>query len=514
MIAEQLDVLLSPDADPVAAGWQLRELAEAANERGPELLNELARRSEKIGGSDPAIVAGLIRILHMVTLQPGDDSVRKLDVDELGEIESMLEAESPNRHLLLQLLALNRSEPALQKLVKRLVADAPKDWIEAAQVLSPLMQHDDWQVSAVYPEVLEALQHSSLASPLLDLANYLFRRGRIDVHPAAGRVELLNMLLGEVSNRLAQFEENPHVFGDDVDTVQNRLGEAVSLAVSLCDCVGLLGDPSSIGKLNKTVELRHRRVQCEAAGALARLGEDSGQKRLLELTSEPAARLRAIQYADEMGFGEMVEPENRSEEATAEAELSLWLSQPQQMGVPPTSLEVVDRKRMLWPSFRDPVDVFLVRFEYDLGERIYSNVGIAGPMSFALSADVADLPMADIYAVYAGWHAEHPEIFTVQADQLNEAQIRVMRKLKEHLERTEYENVKPALMGLFLDEKAGVFEATRDDKPCIVITDGLETFDQPTSGRARPLSPGDVFNLYKGRKMLRTFNMNSADEIE
>jgi hypothetical protein len=268
----------------------------------------------------------------------------------------------------------------------------------------------------------------------------------------------------------------------------------------------LIGDPASIGKLNQAMELKHRRVQCEAAGALARLGDDLGKKRLLELTSDPAARLRAIHYADELGFGDSVEEQFRSDRATAEAEMALWLSQPQQMGVPPTAVEVLDARRVLWPSFHDPIDVILVRFEYNLGDRTFSNVGITGPVTFAMSADVANLPMDDIYAIYAGWHAEHPEIFSVSADQFNDAQLRVMGTFQKHLARLGYEEIQPALLGFFLDEQAGAFTATRDETRCVVITDGLETIDQPISGRLRPLSPEDLFNLYKGRKMLRTFN--------
>ncbi len=78
---------------------------------------------------------------------------------------------------------------------------------------------------------------------------------------------MMNGLLGEVGGRLGKFEENPHTFGDDVDTVHRMLGEAVALAVSLCDTLGLIGDQSSIGKLNQIADLKHRRVQCEAAGA-------------------------------------------------------------------------------------------------------------------------------------------------------------------------------------------------------------------------------------------------------
>ncbi len=499
-----LSLLLGPTADPVAAGWRLRELAEAAE--GDRLLAELAEQRDLLPQSDPAIVGGLLRLVHTLLLQSGSKSLAAIDPDSIVAIETALPATTPNRHLLPHLLAMIGSDQSLAQLVHSIKTSPPRQWIEGAQVLSPLMQNRDWNIDAVYPAALECLQYPSLASPLLDLANYLVRCGRASEHPAADQLPMLNRLLGEVAGRLSNFEDNPRSFGDDVDTVQARLGEAVALAVSLCDSLGLIGDESSIGKLYQTVNLKHRRVQCEAAGALAKLGDPLGKERLLELTSDPAARLRAIHYADELGFGQQVDDQHRSDNATSEAELALWLSQPQQMGVPPTGIEVIDSRRMLWPSFHDPIDVHLVRFEYSFAEKQYSNVGITGPVTFALSADVAELPVDDIYAIYAGWHAEHTDIFAVPADQFNEAQSRAVQPLIKHLQHQGYESIKPELLGFFLDEQAAVFRAVRDAVECLVITDGLETFDQTIAGRARPLAAGDLFNLYKGKKMLRTFN--------
>ncbi|MGI9470007.1 MAG: HEAT repeat domain-containing protein [Rubripirellula sp.] len=509
MFEENLTALLGPSADPVAAGWQLRQLAEASQGKAKQLVEEVATQADQLGPSDPAILGGLLRVIHTGVLQLGAEAISELSPAQLQTILEALPSKAPNRYLLLQLLAMHRSEDALRRLVLLLDESPPAKWMEAAQVLSPLMQHADWPIDALFPAVLDGLQHAALASPLLDLANYLYREERVSEHPGKERLPMLNHLLGEVSGRLSLFEENPRTFGDDVDTVQAMLGEAVALAVSLCDTVGLIGDETSIGKLNQTIELKHRRVQCEAAGALAKLGDELGKKRLLDLTEDPAARLRAIHYADEIGFGDLVNADDRSDTATAEAEMALWLCQPQQMGVPPTSVEVIESKRLLWPSFNDPVDVFLVRFEYNFGDRTYSNVGVTGPVVFAMSTDVANLPIDDIYAIYAGWHAEHEEIFTVQADQFNEAQKRVMESFEKHLEHLGYRSIKPALLGIFLDEQAGTFTAVRDATECVVITDNLETIDHPISGRLRPLSPDDLFNLYKGRKMLRTFNSNS-----
>ncbi len=509
MFEEKLEPLLGPSADPVAAGWQLRQLAESVDGQGTVLVEELASQSDLLSASDPAILGGVLRVLHTTVLRAGPEAVSEVNPDHLQRIVEVLPSKTTNRFLILQLLAMIRSDDALSKLVHLLGEIPPGHWMEAAQVLSPLMQRSDWSIDVVYPALLDSLQHAALASPVLDLANYLFREGCVDTHPAIDRLPMLNHLLGEVSSRLSLFEENPRSFGDDVETVQATLGEAVALAVSLCDTVGLIGDEKSIGKLNQTIELRHRRVQCEAAGALAKLGDEHGTKRLLALTEDPAARLRAIHYADEIGIGDQVKEDDRGEKATAEAEMALWLTQPQQMGVPPTSVEVVDQRRLLWPSYNDPVDVYLVRFEYNMGEQTYSNVGMTGPACFAMSADVANLPVDDIYSIYAGWHAEHDEIFTVSVDQFNDAQQRAMETYSKHLEHLGYRSMKPVMLGIFLDEQAGIFTALRETTECVVITDNLETIDRPISGRLRPLSADDLFNLYKGRKMLRTFNSQS-----
>lgn len=514
-----LDSLLGPETDPVAAGMRLRELASDRTITASELLRGLDLRRERLSSSDLAVIGGLLRLVHVVALRAvggggpdGEGRSRELvgegdlDVAVIDRVLSALPASTPNRFLLLHLLAIRRSRDSLAALVVWLRRDVAANWVEAGQVLSPLMQHPDWPIDAAFPELLETLGQPALAAPVLDLANFLVRGGRTGLHPARDRVETLKHLLGEITRRLDRFEEDPHSFGDDVATVQDRLGEAVALAVSLCDTLGLLGDRSALGPLRQAMELRHRRVQCEAAGAAARLGEEIGRERLLELTADPAARLRAIRYSDELGLGDRVDPRWRDPEATAEAEMALWLSQPQQMGVPPTEVEVVASRRLHWPSFSEPVDVRLVRFAYRFADRQYSNVGIAGPAVFAMSADVADLPHDDIFAIYAGWHAEHPEIFSVSAEKLNEAQRRLMGPLARHLEQSGYESLRAELLGFLLDEHAGVFGAVRDGTECLVVTDGLETLDRAVAGRLRPLGAVEMFHWYKGRKLLRTFN--------
>jgi hypothetical protein len=509
-IANLIDSLLIEGIEPVQVGIQLRRLASAIEGHVPEMVSILSARSDELPQCDPALVAAILRLIHHAGLRGGHETILSIDAQELVKILDSMTHRIPNAHLLLHLLAMRCDRESIELLVDRLAEHPTDDWIEAAQVLSPLMQSNDWPLDAFFPAALDLLASPALAAPILDLASFAFRDRGTRPHPASSRLQMLNHLLGEVTQRLARFEENPRAFGDDVTVVQQRLGHAVSLAVSLCDNVGLIGEPSSIGKLNQAVQLGHRRVQCEAAGALARMGDPGGRNRLVELASEPAARLRAIAYADELGFGEKIDPTQRTFERQAESEMALWLAQPSQMGVPPTGVETLESRLLAWPGFEHPVDVRLVRYEYNFGKQIYSNVGVTGPITHSLSADLADLPIDDIFAIYAGWHAQHDEIYTLPATSFNEAQRRLMAVYVGHLEREGYHELHPQLLGFFLGETAGIFSARKDVAELLVITDGLETIDRPISGRMRPMSAGDLFHLYSGRKMLRTFNGHEA----
>lgn len=498
--------LLGPAADPAQAGLTLRQVGAAAPATAARLLDDLLSHIDSVPQSDPAIVAGLLRGLHMLFLKGDPTAIATLDPVRLADLDKALPLDCPNRHLVVHLLMLIRSDVALRIAADRLIALPPKDSAAAGQILSPLMQHRDWPIEAFFPAIVTAIEHRTLASPILDIANFLVRTGRLQTHPVADRAAWLTTLLAAVTGHLEKFESDPRSFGDDITVVQQRLSEAVSLAVSLCDAIALIGWTPAIPRLTEAMQLKHRRVQTEAAGALARLGDQFGTEHLIALVCEPSARLRVIAYADELDLGNRIDDRYRTMESTAEAEMALWLSQPSQMGVPPTLVETIDQRHQYWPGYEQPLDCLLVRFHYDMGSKTYSNIGITGPVTFALANNVADLPVDDIYAIYAGWHAEHQEIFAIAAQHINSSQRRLVNDLADHVDRCGYESAAVELFGVFLDEHAAVFRARRDDKPCLVITDGLETIHQRITGMVRELTAADLWNLYKGRKMLRSFN--------
>lgn len=498
--------LLGPTADPASAGLTLRQVGAAATTKAPQLLADLVENIDSVPQSDPAILAAFLRGLHILFLKGDPAAIADLDPVQLAALDAALPLDCPNRHLVVHLMMLIRSDASLRAAVDRLIALPPKDSAAAGQIVSPLVQHNDWPIGAVFPAILDAIEHRTLASPILDIANYLTRSGRVSTHPATDKAAWLTTLLAAVTHRLETFESDPRSFGDDIATVQLRLAEAVSLAVSLCDSIALIGWTPAIPRLTEAMHLKHRRVQTEAAGALARMGDELGIEHLISLVDEPSARLRVIAYADELELSDRIDDRFRTLESTAEAEMALWLSQPSQMGVPPTLVETIDQRHQYWPGYEQPLDCLLVRFHYDMGAKTYSNIGITGPVTFALANNVADLPVDDIYAIYAGWHADHDDIFAIAAQHINPTQRRLVNDLADHVDRLGYESPNTELFGVFLDEHAAVFRARRDDKPCLVITDGLETIHLRVTGMVRELEAADLWNLYKGRKMLRSFN--------
>ncbi len=114
--------------------------------------------------------------------------------------------------------------------------------------------------------------------------------------------ESLTQMLGGVVARLGIMEENPTKFGSTPEKIQRVLGDAIAICVSLSDALGLLRYEPAIGKLNQALQLSHRRVQAEAAAALARMNQEDGREKLVALAAEPITRLRVLSYAEELNL--------------------------------------------------------------------------------------------------------------------------------------------------------------------------------------------------------------------
>lgn len=487
-------------------GWILRASAE---EIGGILQGVLDRPADLSRLQDVFLAAVFRQVLARQNGAAAGATPLRLEEAVLQQAAALyrhLGPPSTARSYLLCLLTGARTPWALAAFSELIVADPPGDPTLVAAVFGPLFQHRDYDPAALFPALLDGLRHVSLAAAILDLSNFVTRERIVPQHPAAGRAQEISLLLAGLVGRLGQIESSPGAAGETVEATSRQVKEGISLAVSLCDALALIGDRSAVGKLYQALELSHRRLRAEAAAALAKLGEKAGQQALVQLAAEPVVRLRVLAYAEELGILDQIEDPFKTEQAKAEADLALWLSQPAQMGVPPSRCELVDARQQAWPGYDDPVDCFLFRFEYEFGEAKFSNIGIAGPVTHAFAADLADLPPDDIYAAFAGWQAEHEDVYQLPVDGLLDQQRVDVLRLERRLRDAGYDAIQPHTLGFFFGDKALVATAMYQGQPGVAVADQLHCAWWPHRGSPRPIDATVAYCIYKGRKLLRAFN--------
>ncbi len=496
-IFDSIDLVWNHDPPIIAARWNwLVQNCVSAVLRQRKLTSP--------GGMDsPAIEVDVVYRMYCRSLSD-EDSATSADTRYSSSLGSK-KRHATSAHFL-QILAAQADLRSLKLLCEFLRESPPADWHSVALAISPFFQFPPDGIGLFFEELGECALQASTAGPLLDLANYLVRRNFLTVHPLTERLDSLLALLGGLVARLGKLEENPRAFGDDVQTVQNILADSLSLTVSVCDALGLIGNTISEGKLNQAMALSHRRIQAEAAGALARFGNAAGKQRLIELASEPVARLRALAYAEELGFDHEIADDYREPLARAEGSMAAWLAESDQFGFPPNELQLIDQRSQFWPSYEEPQDCYLWRFTYELPGGSYSNIGITGPMNHAFRANLADMCVDDIYAIFAGWLVQHDEIFEVPSHNFNSAQRAEASRLEKILRDKGVDQIEPLALTFFFGERSILALGVRNQQKICAVTDTLETILFSIGKGQSSLNPDLLLALYRGRKMLRTFN--------
>jgi hypothetical protein len=406
----------------------------------------------------------------------------------------------------LQCLAAQGDQDSIDLLASILNENPPEDWPLVGIALSPLWNSSQRVLERFYAAASQALFHPASISVLMDLANHSFRKDLNSVHLYSSDNQRLIELLRQLTSRLERLTESPESYGGDVTEIQRRLSESVALTVSVCDALGLLGDPVACPVLAESMKLAHRRIQTEAAAALVRLGDPRGQERLIELAADPAARRRAVSYAEELALEEQIPEEYRSPPALAESELVGWLATPEQFGVAPQSIELIDARTLYWPGYDEPRDCYLFRYYYQLPQGGYHNIGIAGPLTLTFPYDLNNLAVEDVYSAFAGWHAEHDEIFEVPIRDFNPAQRREAQRLQSQLEQQDCTVISLIALAFLFGDCAIITEIESNGKRYIAVTDGEMLIRHPSSSSAVADSSELVLSVYRGRKLLRAFN--------
>ncbi len=424
----------------------------------------------------------------------------------LAAVYRHLEAGCTARETIPALLVGARTPRALVEVADLLVDDPPREANRVAAALAPLFLQVDYDPNWLFPRLLNALIHAPVAAVVLDLANFLTSHGHLPRHPAAPHATQLADLLGGLGGQLGRLQSEPAEAPEAIRRRSLQISEGVALAVALCHALALIGDRSVVGKLYQIAELSHRRLRAEATAALAQLGEAAGRERLLQLAAEPSVRLRVLAYAEELGFLDQVPDPYRTPQARAESELVLWLAQPAQIGFPPTHCEPLEHRQLYWPGYDEPVDCFLFRFTYEFPDAPFTNIGLAGPATYAFASDLSDLPPDDIFAAFAGWNAEHEEMYEFDAQQVHEAERPEIARLQRRLHDEGYDEIRPLKLCLFFGDRVLVAEAVRAGRAGVAVTDALQTTWLPRSANSRPPGGDEAYCIYKGRRLLRTFN--------
>ena len=535
----------SPSPGPLqqlaaAVATQSGALAVASPEQLARAVEALCRRQDLLSLPEDlrAVELFFFQVARRTQflLDQGRDSWYQADPSpQLENCYRTLPAESVGRSQLLACLASVRTPASLQLFAKLIAEDPPLDERQAVLAFAPLVNNRDFSVDSIFPKLMEAIKYRHFAGLVLDLANYVTRKKYVPTHPAANRATQLTTLLGQVSQQLALVEEG-QIEDNTAEEISQKVNECVALTVSLCDALALIGHQPAIGKICQALELKHRRVKTEAAAALVRLGdiEDQiGKQQLIALADEPVARIRVLSYCEELGLIDEIAPELRDAAALAESQLALWLSAPGQMGVAPTSMNVIDHRNFRWPGFEDSVDCFLIRFEYRFGTQSYSNIGIVGPATHAFACNLEHLELDDVYAAFAGWQAEHEDVYSME---LSTAQVELPGPYHSHRHRlqSDFGYVEPHFLGVFFEtpvlvatvsdaqstasvedvaEQAAATEssATKDsvnqaNASWIAICDRDNTLLIPSGAAHAPITPELAFEIYKGRNLLQAFN--------
>ena len=460
------------------------------------------------GSSHPQIVFQLMaaRVKQLLEETPETPILESRQVANVYEQLVAAKHGAAAAHLL-QLLAIQADAESLLVLVETLQDLPPEDWQSVGIALSPLWSAKPDTLTEFFEQLDGGFLQPSTTAVLLDLANYSVREGNLETHPWASRAAQLSQLLQQVIYRLRQLEKEPQKFGDTVDVVQQALADSVALTVSLCDGLGQIADSVAKEPLIDALSLSHRRIQTEAAAALSRLNVDEGKERLIALSHDAAARTRVVAYAEELGLIDSIPEEYRTPQAAAESELASWLADPAQFGIAPQQIELIEHRTQYWPSYEEPKECYLFRFTYSMPQGPMQNVGISGPLTHCFQTDLSSLPVDDLFAVFAGWQAEHEEIFEVPANQLNEKQQLESERMLQYLNSLGYETTEPIALTLFFGETALIGIAEKAGKQWVVLTDGNELVSYPSSNQdPTALSPELVLCLFRGRKLLRTFN--------
>ncbi len=517
----QLRRLLQPDADqadrPLGDPSALAQsLAAAAEEQEltpviRDLVGQLRLVQEPLSPSQQRVLDAFLQTLVRQRMQAlHQQRVRSWSREEIEQFRLLYELLQQRRgpaHWTLALLATDPAPAALRAFAELVSSRGPEEPRACDLAFMPLFLHRPGTAhQELFPRLLDLLGQRAMAGCILDLANFFTRQGIVQQHPGRKRLSALVALYRGLVNHLEDLETSPQKYARDAGELKRLLDECVPLVVSLTDALALAQAEEALPLLRRALELSHRRVQAEAAAALARLGQEDGFQALGRLLQHPGTRRRAAAYLKELGQAQRIPPELNSPVALAEAHLAEHLADPHQVGMAPGKLRLLDQRKLFWPGFHEPQPCYLFEYQYELPSREFTGVGMAGPVVHSFFVDLHDLPPRDIYAAYAGWSVEDASMSETPREQFSAEQWEQAQLAQQQLLEQGLADVQVVKLGSFYGQPVAVAVARRSGQLGTAVWDGRQLLWFPATRRTRSLGPDEAWYIYKGRRLLDAFN--------
>jgi hypothetical protein len=106
----------------------------------------------------------------------------------------------------------------------------------------------------------------------------------------------------------------------------------------------------------------HCHVRLQAARVAAEMGRDAGYQALARACLDIKVDERARAHLEELGREDLIPAEANEADFKARANFAEWLAHPNELGVPPDEVEIIDRRELNWPPDRQPIPVWLLRY--------------------------------------------------------------------------------------------------------------------------------------------------------
>lgn len=254
------------------------------------------------------------------------------------------------------------------------------------------------QASSVYRRLSDPIPPGFIGIALLDSANDACLNGNLKQHP-------FNSEAGAA--RLKAWLSDPN---------------EISYAHSAAFGTAWIDEKYRAPLLELALAYPDYEVQLEAAWASAKSGEERGFEKLVEACKNVHTAKRGHGYLEELEQADRIPAETQEPKFLAMAEFSSWLQHPNELGVPPDELEVVDQRDLKWPFQDEATPFYVIRYlhrDKDGIEDDEIDCGLVGSMTWCFFyKNMHRRPPEDVYAIHCYFEMLQNELI-IEDDEIN-----------------------------------------------------------------------------------------------